>query len=135
MNDLAKATSGFAFFPGMLGMQMRNIQACTSAQAKMLDGMRLLGKQHAQFMEAVMRRMLEGRSASAPSDPGSLIGSGIDQLKAAIMDTQANMSEGSEILARSAGDAAGIMQKRFLDALDEIKAIAEHPADAGRLQS
>jgi hypothetical protein len=45
----------------------------------------------------------------------------IDDMKTSLMEGQAGTNALSEIMARGGAEAASIMQKRFMTALDELK--------------
>ena len=116
----------------LVGMQMRNMQALSTAQQQMLDGLSMVAKQHLQIMESSLRRTFGiAQMASSPSDLRELIGTRLDDLKASILEAQANSNAVSEIMARSLGEAASTLQTRMMAALDELKALLEQAVPDG----
>ena len=116
----------------LVGMQMRNMQALSTAQQQMLDGLSMVAKQHLQIMESSLRRTFGiAQMASSPSDLRELIGTRLDDLKASILEAQANSNAVSEIMARSLGEVASTLQTRTMVALDELKALLEQAVPDG----
>jgi hypothetical protein len=116
----------------LIGMQMRNMQALSTAQQQMLDGLSMMAKQQLQIMESSLRRTFGiAQMASCPSDLRELIGTHIDDLKASILEAQANSNAVSEIMARSLGEVASTLQARTMVALDEVKALLEQAVPDG----
>lgn len=112
------------YVSGLVGMQMRNMDAVATAQQKLLEGLGMLAKQQSQFMESSLRRAFDtNQAASPPADVRGLIGTRIDDLKSSILEAQARSNAVSEIMMRSLGEVAETLQTRMLAALDEFKAL------------
>lgn len=126
MSDTSKAGVSFGAISDLLAIQMRNAQAIATAQQKMLEGLNMLSKQQAQIWDGLMRRAFDSTQATpALAGMRDSIGARIDALKQSIMETQANSNALSEIMMRSAGEVASVLQDRMMAALDELKALAE----------
>src|SRR6266481_4344497 len=88
----------------LLAIQVRNMQAFSTAQQKMLEGLSMLIKQQAEIVQVLVRRSFGNTQAtSSPSDMRGLVGVFIDELKQSIMETQTNSNALSEIMMRSVG--------------------------------
>ena len=124
MSTTAPTAFPAGYVSGLLGMQMRNMEALSTAQQKFLEGVGMLAKEQSQFMESSLRRAFgTTQAASPPADVRGLIGTRIDDLKSSILEAQAGSNAVSEIMMRSLGDVAATLQTRMLAALDEFKAL------------
>jgi ssDNA thymidine ADP-ribosyltransferase, DarT len=132
MDNTVQWPSGTGFVAELVGMQMRNMRALSTAQQQMLDGLSMLAKQQLQTMDSSRRRAFGiGQATSSPFDLRALIGTRIDDLKSSILDAQANSNAASEIMARSLGEVASTLQTRMMAALDEVKALLEQAVPDG----
>lgn len=126
MDDTTESAVGIGYMFGLVGIQMRNMQAFSTAQQKMLEGLSMLAKQQAEIMQNLVRRSFGNTQATSyPLDMRGLIGTRIDELKLSIMETQANSNVLSEIMMRSVGEVASTLQARMMAALDELKTLVE----------
>jgi len=107
--------SSLKYWSDIAAIEMRNIEAFSLAQQKMLEGWGLLAQRQAEIAQGTLSRSL-GLHA-----PGS-VGERIDSLKTTILESQANSNMLTELATRSSGEAAGILQTRLLASLDEWKA-------------
>jgi hypothetical protein len=132
MDNMVQSPSGAWYVTELVGMQIRNMRALSAAQRQTLDGLSLLAKQQSQIMESSLRRTFGiAQAASSPSDFRGLIGRRINDLKASILDGQANSNAVSEIMARSLGEVASTLQTRMMTALDEFKTLLEQAVPGG----
>src|SRR3954447_10518464 len=126
MSVTSKPVLDLAYMPDLVGIQVRNVQAVSAAQQKMLEGFSLLTTQVLQTVDSLARRSFANTrpSSSAGSD---LVGR-IDQRKQMIVEVQASSNSLSEIMVRSAGEAASTLQARMTASLDELKTLVETPS-------
>src|SRR3954452_6654198 len=125
MSVTSKPVLDLAYMPDLVGIQVRNVQAVSAAQQKMLEGFSLLTTQVLQSVDALARRSFTNTQSSST---GSDLGGRIDQLKQMIIDVQASSNSLSEIMVRSAGEAASTLQARMMASLDELKTLVEKPS-------
>src|SRR4051794_25544055 len=126
MSVTSKPVLDLAYMPDLVGIQFRNVQAVSAAQQKMLEGFSLLTTQVMQTVDSLTRRSFAN---TQPSSTGSDLGRRIDQLKHMILDVQASSNTLSEIMVRSAGEAASTLQARMMASLDELKTLVEKPSE------
>src|SRR3954447_7063925 len=124
MSVTSKPVLDLAYMPDLVGIQVRNVQAVSAAQQKMLEGFSLLTTQVLQTVDSLARRSFN----TQPSSTGSDLARRIDQLKHMILDVQASSNSFSEIMVRSAGEAASTLQARMMASLDELKTLVEKPS-------
>jgi hypothetical protein len=115
-NAPVRSVSAAADFVGII---MRNIEAVTTAQQQVLQGIGLLAKQQTQMAQALLRTTTPGTVKLTVADPAA----SIDWLKAELENTQATMNEVSQLMMNISGNAATTLQTRTFAALDELKAV------------
>src|SRR5258708_5989255 len=103
------------YWSDVVAIEMRNLEALGLAQQKMMEGWGLLAQRQAEIVQGTLQRSFELKG------PGNLAAQ-IDSLKTTILESQANSNILTELATRSSGEAAGILQLRFVAALDEYKA-------------
>ena len=103
------------YWSDIVAIEFRNVEALGLAQQKMLEGWGQLAQRQAEIAQGAWSRSLELKG------PGNLAEQ-IDSLKTTILENQANSNILTELAARSSGEAASILQTRFVAALDEYKA-------------
>lgn len=113
--------SSLKYWTDIVTIELRNIEALGLAQQKMLEGWGVLAQRQAEMVQGTMHRSFDPATHTAALGPAAMIGQ-IDSLKTAIVESQANSNILTELATRSSGEAAGILQARFLAALDEVKA-------------
>jgi hypothetical protein len=104
----------------MLQIVVRNMQALTTAQQQVLDGIGLLARQQTQMAQALLRYATPGAIKLPATDPAA----SIDWLKSEMETTQAATNELSQLILNISGNAATTLQTRTYAALDELKAVA-----------
>ena len=107
------------YWSDLVAIELRNIEALGLAQQKMMEGWGVLAQRQAEIVQGALQGTLQ-RSLELKG-PGNLAEQ-IDLLKTTILEGQANSNILSELAARSSGEAASILQSRFVAALDEYKA-------------
>ena len=103
------------YWSDIVAIELRNLEALGLAQQKMLEGWGVLAQRQAEIAQGTLQRSFEMKG------PGDLAAQ-IDSLKTTILESQANSNILTELATRSSGEAAGILQSRFVAALDEYKA-------------
>ncbi len=107
------------YWSDIVAIELRNLEALGLAQQKMLEGWGVLAQRQAEIAQGTLQGTLQ-RSLEMKG-PGNLAAQ-IDSLKTTILESQANSNILTELATRSSGEAAGILQARFVAALDEYKA-------------
>ncbi len=110
---------GMSAAADMMEIVMRNMQALTTAQLQVLEGVGLLAKQQTQMAQALLRNAAPGTIKLRATDPVA----GIDWLKTEMENSQATMNVVSQLIMDMSGNAATTLQTRTYAALDELKAV------------
>jgi len=107
----------------------RNMETLTAANRVALEGAQAVARRHMEIMQQGMSEMTEAmRSFALAESPQVKAAKQAELLKQAYERAVANMKEISDLIQRSNAEAIGLLNHRFAEAMDEIKALAQQPA-------
>ena len=133
MPDFGEFTRMFADmkFPAMPDMEAfvpaprRNMDALTAANRIALEGAQAVARRHTEIMQQSMAEMTEAMKAlSATESPQAKAARQAELLKSAYEHAVANMKELHDLMQKSHEEAMGLLNRRFAEAMDEVKALA-----------
>ncbi len=106
----------------LLSAHRRNLEALTAANRVALEGAQAVAKRHMEIMQQMMSEMSETMRALATSEtPQAKAAKQADLLKRAYERAVSNTKELSDLISRSNGEAIGLLNRRFTEAMDEVK--------------
>jgi phasin family protein len=118
-------------FPAMPDMDAfvtatrRNMEAFTAANRVALEGAQAIARRHTEIMQQSMAEMTEAlRALSTNEPPQAKAARQAELLKQAYEHAVANMKELQDLIQKSHEEALTLLNKRFTEALDEVKALA-----------
>lgn len=114
-------------FPGMpdgnamLEAHRRNVEALTQANKVAIEGVQTVAKRHLELMHQMMGEAAEaitslGSGGSKPTDQTEL-------LRRAYERALAHARELSELIQQTNSEAASLLNRRFVAAMDEVKGL------------
>lgn len=104
----------------------RNMETITAANRVALEGAQAVAKRHMEIMQQGMAEMTEAmRSLALPEDPQAKAAKQAELLKTAYEHAVANMKELGDLIQRSNAEAISLLNTRFAEAMEEIKALTE----------
>ena len=111
----------------LLSAHRRNMDTLSAANRIALEGAQAVAKRHMEIMQQTMAELSETlRSLAAPSvAPQAKAAKQADLLKKAYERAVSNTRELSDLIQRSNGEALDLLNKRFTEALDEVKVLVE----------
>jgi phasin family protein len=122
--------------PGMMGMetflsaQRRNMEVLSAANRVALEGAQAVAKRHMEIMQQTMAEMTESmRELASPESPQVKAARQAELLKSAYERAVAHIRELADLIQRSNGEAVEMLNKRFTEALDEVKKLAAQGAN------
>lgn len=133
MPDFGEFTRMFAElkFPAMPDMEAfatatrRNMEALTAANRIALEGAQAVARRHTEIMQQSMAEMTEAmRALSTTESPQAKAARQADLLKSAYEHAVGNMKELHDLMQKSHEEAMGLLNRRFSEAMDEVKALA-----------
>ncbi len=119
-------------FPGMpdmdafLAAHRRNMETLSAANRVALEGAQSVAKRHMEIVQQTMQDMSETiRDLSSPDNPQARAAKQADLVKNAYERAVSHMRDLAELIQRSNGEALQMLNQRFTEAMDEVKALAE----------
>ncbi len=121
--------------PGMGGMdtflqmQRRNMEVLSAANRVALEGAQTVAKRHMEIMQQTMSEMTESmREMASPESPQVKAARQAEMLKTSYERAVAHIRELADLIQRANGEAVEMLNKRFTEALDEVKKLAAQGA-------
>ena len=113
-------------FEALTAANRRNLEALTAANKVALEGAQAVARRHMEIMQQSLTEMTEAmRALAAPEAPQAKAAKQAEFAKAAYERAVANLKELGDLIQRSNAEAVGLLNKRFAEALDEVKTLAE----------
>lgn len=111
---------------GVMSAHQRNIEVVTQANRLAVEGARAIMQRQME----IIRQGMEDASAiatqmSAATTPGERVAQQTEVAKDIYERTVSNLKELSEMASKSNGEVADLLNARFSEVLDEVKAMAE----------
>ena len=118
--------------PGMPDMdalaaaQRRNLEALSAANRVALEGAQAVARRHMEILQQSMTEMTEAMRALGTQDsPQDRAARQAEMLKAAYEKAVNNIKELADMIQKSNNEALAVLNKRFTEAMDEIRALAQ----------
>jgi phasin family protein len=112
----------------LVAAQRKNFEAMTTANKVAMEGAQTVARRHMEIMQAAMTDMTETvKSLTSVESPQAQAAKQADLLKSAYEKAVANMHELSELMQKANGEAVSLLNKRFVEAIDEVKLLIDKP--------
>ncbi|MGA9867890.1 MAG: TIGR01841 family phasin [Acetobacteraceae bacterium] len=122
--------------PGMPDIQAlteanrRNMEALTAANRVAVEGAQAVARRHMEIMQQAMTEMTEGvKTLSAEGAPRAKAAKQAELVKQGYQRAVNNMQELSDLIQRSNAEALNLLNRRFSEAMDELKQLAQKEAE------
>ncbi|MCK8786968.1 phasin family protein [Roseomonas sp. NAR14] len=110
--------------------QRRNIEALSAANKVALEGAQAVAKRHMEILQQSMNEMTEAlRAFSTQDSPQAKAAKQAEMLKSSYERAVSNIKELADLIQRSNTEALGLLNRRFAEAMDEVKTMV---AEAGK---
>jgi len=110
----------------LLTAHRRNLEAFSAANRVALEGAQALAKRHMEIMQQTMAELGESlRALSAAEAPQAKAARQAELLKSAYERAVTNTRELGDLIQRANGEALGVLNHRFTEAMDEVKTLIE----------
>lgn len=125
-----------AAMPGMeqlVGAYRRNMEALAEANRVALEGAQAVARRNVEIMQTTMAEMTEQlRGMSATDAPQARASKQAELLKHAYENAVANLRELGDLVQRSNGEAVEKLNRRFSEAMDEMKQLIDKTSSMDR---
>ena len=104
--------------------QRRNLEALSAANRVALEGAQAVAKRHMEILQQSMSEMTDAmRSVAGEGDPQSKAARQAEVLKTGYERAVGNMREIADLIQKSNAEALGLLNRRFTEAMDEVRAV------------
>jgi phasin family protein len=115
----------FGDMEGFAQAQRRNLEALSAANRIALEGAQAVARRHMEIMQSAMAEMTDAmRTMSGTETPQERAARQAEMLKAGYERAVSNMKEIADLIQKSNAEALTMLNRRFTEAMDEIKQIA-----------
>lgn len=118
--------------PAMLDMESimtahrKNMEVLSAANRVALEGAQTVARRHMEILQQTMQEMTETmKELSSPETPQAKAAKQTELMKIAYERAVTHMKELADLIQRSNGEALGMLNHRFTEAMDEVKLLAE----------
>ena len=118
---------GLPDFQAFADAQKRNLEALTTANKLAMEGAQAVGRRNMEIIQQVMAEMTQAMQSLSAADgsPNAKAAHQAEMMKAAYERAVANMQEIAELIQKSNGEAVGVLNRRFAEALEEVKSLVK----------
>lgn len=110
----------------VLSTYRRNIEVLSQANRVALEGAQTVAKRHMEILQQTMAELTENLKAlTAIESPQAKAAKQAELLKRAYERAVANTKELSDLIQHANSEALGLLNKRFVETMDEVKALIE----------
>jgi phasin family protein len=117
------------FMPDMQALvaaQRRNIEALIAANKVALEGAQAVARRNLEIMQQTMVELAESTQAMAsPEAPQAKAAKQAEMVKKTYEQAVTNMKELGEMIQHTNAEAVEVLNKRFAEAMDEVKVLAQ----------
>ncbi|WP_160000501.1 phasin family protein [Roseomonas sp. 18066] len=108
--------------------QRRNFEALSAANKVALEGAQAVARRHMEILQQSMTEMTSAmQGVTAESSPQEKAAKQAEMLKATYGRAVSNMQEIAELIQKSNAEALSLLNRRFAEAMDEVKGLLNKP--------
>jgi phasin family protein len=106
--------------------QRKNLEALSAANRVALEGAQAVARRHMEILQQSASELTEAfKALGEQQSPQAKTARQAELLKAGYEKAVANMKELADLIQKSNSEAVGLLNRRFTEALDEVKALAQ----------
>ena len=109
----------------LMSAHRRNLETLSAANRVALEGAQAVARRNMEIMQQTMTELTEGmRQLAGGEAPQARAAKQAEMLKSAYERAVSNLQEIGDLIQKSNGEALGLLNKRFAEAMDEVKSLA-----------
>lgn len=110
----------------LMSAHRRNMDALSQANRLALEGAQAVARRHMEIMQQTMTELTEHvRELAGTDSPQAKAARAAELLKRSYEHAVSNIRELSDLIQRSNGEALGLLDNRFKEAMDEVKGLLD----------
>lgn len=111
-------------FQAFADTQRRNLEALTTANKLAMEGAQAVARRNMEIIQQAMGEMTQAmQTLTAEGAPQDKMAQQTEMMKSAYERAIANMREIADLIQKSNGEALQVLNRRFTEAMDEVKAM------------
>ena len=115
----------------LMNAHRRNMETLSNANRVALEGAQTVAKRHMEIVQQTMQEMTDTiRDLSSTESPQNRAAKQAELVKHSYERAVSHMRELADLIQRANGEALQMLNKRFAEAMDEVKALAEKSGKA-----
>jgi phasin family protein len=115
----------------LMAAHRRNMEALSAANRMALEGAQAVARRHMEIMQSTMSELSEHvREIASTDTPQNKAAKQAELVKKSYERAVSNIRELSDLIQRSNGEALGLLNERFKEAMDEVKQLLEKTGEA-----
>ena len=137
MNEFTRMFSEMKM-PAMLDMESvmaahrKNMEVLSNANRVALEGAQTVARRHMEILQQTMQEMTATmKDLSTPESPQAKAAKQTELMKIAYERAVSHMKELADLIQRANAEALGLLNARFTEAMDEVKALASKASSQG----
>jgi len=108
-----------------LAANRKNLETLSAANRVALEGAQAVARRHMEIVQSSMTELTQAMQAMAGTDtPQAKAAKQAELLKQAYQHAVAHMKELGDLILQSNAEALSLINQRFIEAMDEVKALA-----------
>ncbi len=109
-----------------LAASRKNMESLSAANRVALEGAQAVAKRHMEIVQGSIAELSEAmKELASPDTPQAKAAKQAELLKQAYQRAVAHMKELSDLIQQSNSEALALLNRRFAEAMDEVKALAD----------
>jgi len=113
-------------FDALAAAQKRNLDALTAANRIAMEGAQAVARRHMEIMQQSMGEMTAAMQAmTTMPTPQDKVARQTEMMKGTYEHAVSNMKELAELIQKSNSEALGLLNRRFAEAMDEVKQMVD----------
>lgn len=110
----------------VLSVQRRNMEVLSAANRVVLEGAQTVARRQMEIVQQTMSELTDSmRQFGNPESPQARAAKQAEMLKQGYERAVNNMRELADLIQRANGEALGLLNQRFAEAMDEVKRLAD----------
>ena len=120
----ARGVAALADVEQRVAAHRRNLEALSAVNKDALEGAQAVARPHMEILQQSMSEMTQAmQSVAGAQDPQAGASKQAEMLKSAYERAVGNMREVADLIQKSNTEALSLLNQRFTEAMDEVKAM------------
>ncbi|MBX9700952.1 MAG: TIGR01841 family phasin [Acetobacteraceae bacterium] len=116
---------GMPDLEALAASQRRNLEALSQANRVALEGAQAIARRHMEILQQGMSELTQSMQQIASGDAQGAAQHQAEMMKSSYEKAVGNMKELADLIQKSSEEALTVLNRRFAEAMDEVRTLAE----------